>query len=106
MLKKVNKIVTHHEFSGGEGFSQTDPYEYHPWRFTAKQARLSTTVAKALDGNIEAIKELGTLGMNLENDGHIFPEIDEKINLEYKDFLLFFIDDPNDEIPLGPIDIK
>jgi len=87
VLKKVNKIVTNHEFSGGEGFSQTDPYENHPWRFTAKQARLSTTVAKALDGNIEAIKEIRSAGFNLESDGHILSEINNKITDIYTGFL-------------------
>ncbi len=72
---------------GSESFSETDPYENDPWRFTAKQAHLSTIMANAIDGDIEAVKGLRGLGFNLENDGHIFPEINEKLESAYKDFL-------------------
>lgn len=72
---------------GNEGFSTTDPYENDPWRFTAKEARLSTVLAKAIDGDIEAVKSFGELGMNLEKDGPIFPELNDKITEAYKHFL-------------------
>ena len=72
---------------GNEGFSTSDPYENDPWRFTAKEARLSTVLANAIDGDIEAVKKLGELGLNLEKAGPIFPELNEEITEAYKHFL-------------------
>ena len=72
---------------GNEGFSTSDPYENDPWRFTAKEARLSTVLTKAIDGDIEAVKSFRELGMNLEKDGPIFPELNEKITEAYKQFI-------------------
>ena len=62
---------------GNEGFSTIDPYEKHPWRFTAKEARLSSLLANAI----------GELGMNLEKDGPIFPELNMKISVAYAHFI-------------------
>lgn len=94
---------------GNEGFSASDPYENDPWRFTTKQARLSTVVENVINGDTEAIKELQRLGFNLENDAHIFSEINNAITDAYMNFLEKIqinskIKDDDKEVLLNPKD--
>lgn len=84
---------------GHEGFSKTDPYENHPWRFDSKQAKLSMQLSDAIDRNIVALNQLDETveqsGGDPEKFNLALSEIYDKINLSYKNFLEQVHSNPN-----------
>ncbi len=80
--------------SYNEGFTDSDPYENHPWRFTAEQARLSTTIARAIHGDASALAELGQSGFDVEKYGQLLPQINLQIATAYEQFLITISSNP------------
>lgn len=104
VLTKANEIVAKHkaEFPdedwqdqdqdsygyshGNEGFSETDPYANHPWRFDTKQIHLATAVSELMAG-VANTQEIEKLGINTQEISPILAEINKKISTAYEKFL-------------------
>jgi len=104
ILTKANEIVAKHkaEFPdedwqdqdqdsygyshGSEGFSETDPYANHPWRFDTKQIHLATAVSELMAG-VANTQEIEKLGINTQEISPILAEINKKISTAYEKFL-------------------
>lgn len=103
VLTKANEIVAQHKAqfgdeddwqqqdeygygSGNEGFSETDPYENHPWRFDGRQIRLALAVSELMAG-VSDIKQMEDLGLNPEELGPILAKINTQVDSAYDKFL-------------------
>jgi hypothetical protein len=117
ILAKAKPLVAEHESQwgdngdqddeynyshGNEGFSESDPYEKHPWRFGGEQVRMSSLLSKVISGYLEQIHQLDDEceKLNLNKDQvyeiHIaFGEIREKVDKFYKSFLDRINSSPN-----------
>ena len=71
---------------GNEGFSETDPFENHPWRFGGRQIRIASAISELMAGkaNTQGLKELGINGKEISP---LLAEANEKINTAYQNFL-------------------
>ena len=103
ILTKANEIVAKHKAQfpgedwqdqdsygyshGNEGFSETDPYENHPWRFDTRQIQLATAVSELMSG-IANTQEIEKLGINAQEISPILAEINKKISTVYEKFLV------------------
>ena len=102
VLTKANEIVAQHKAqfpdddwqdqdsygysSGNEGFSESDPYENHPWRFDSRQIHLATAVSELMSGKADT-KEIEALGLNAEELGPNLAKINAQIDVAYEKFL-------------------
>ena len=103
-LTKANEIVAAHKAQfpdedwqdqdqdsygyshGNEGFSETDPYENHPWRFDSRKIHMATAVSSLMAGAANT-QEAENLGINTQEMGPILAEINKKIDTAYEKFL-------------------
>jgi hypothetical protein len=70
---------------GAEGFSESDQYENHPWRFGGRQIRIASAISELMAGRkTEGLKELG---INSNEMSPLLAEVNEKVNTAYQDFL-------------------
>ena len=71
---------------GNEGFSETDPFENHPWRFGGRQIRIASAISELMSGktNVQGLKELGINGKEISP---LLAEANEKVNTAYQNFL-------------------
>ena len=71
---------------GNEGFSESDPFANHPWRFGERQIRIASAVAELMGGktDVAGLKELGISGKEISP---LLAEANEKINTAYQNFL-------------------
>jgi len=71
---------------GNEGFSETDPFENHPWRFGGRQIRIASAISELMSGktNVQGLKELR---INGEEISPLLAEANEKVNTAYQNFL-------------------
>lgn len=70
---------------GSKGFSESDPYENHPWRFGGRQIRIASVISEMMVGrNAEGLKELGIKSNEISP---LLAEANEKINTAYQNFL-------------------
>jgi len=68
-----------------QGFSETDPYENHPWKFAGKQIKMAITLADVIAGKAdeESIKQLGISPESLKT----LRAIEQQLNTAYENFL-------------------
>ncbi len=70
---------------GNEGFSETDPFENHPWRFSGRQIRIASAISELMVGKkVEGLKELGIKSNEISP---LLAEANEKVNTAYQNFL-------------------
>jgi len=71
---------------GNEGFSESDPFANHPWRFGGRQIRIASAISELMAGktNAQGLKELG---INSEEISPLLAEANEKVNTAYQNFL-------------------
>ncbi|MBU0455446.1 MAG: hypothetical protein KKA99_01485, partial [Gammaproteobacteria bacterium] len=104
ILTKANEIVAKHKAQfpeedwqdqdsdsydyshGNEGFSETDPFENHPWRFDSRQIHLASAISELMAGALNT-KEIEALGINAQEAGPILAKINEQISTAYDKFL-------------------
>lgn len=76
---------------GNEGFSESDPFENHPWRFGRQQVRMASALSDVIDGKLTAIRgleeELKKYGVYSQEIQESLAEVHEKINQAYREFL-------------------
>ncbi len=77
-----------------EGFSESDPYENHPWLFTGQQIKISSALSELLSGKIDEAR-LQELGINNAEVAPLLAEVNEKINTAYQNFLEQVRSNPN-----------
>jgi hypothetical protein len=71
---------------GNEGFSESDPFANHPWRFGGRQIRIASAISELMAGKTD-IQGLENLGIKSEEISPLLAEVNEKINTAYQDFL-------------------
>lgn len=71
---------------GNEGFSESDPFENHPWRFGGRQIRIASAISELMAGKVNS-KELEKLGINNNEISSSLAEVNEKVNTAYQNFL-------------------
>lgn len=79
---------------GFEGFSETDPYENHPGRFSGQQIHMTSAVLDLMGGHSNP-KKLQELGINAQEIGPILVDVNERINTAYQHFLEQISANPN-----------
>jgi len=79
---------------GNEGFSESDPFENHPWRFGGRQIHISSAISELMTGKAD-IKELEKLEINSSEISPLLMEANEKINTAYQNFLEQIQSNPN-----------
>lgn len=79
---------------GNQGFSESDPFANHPWRFGGKQVRIASLVSEAIEGNLTGLsvldEELKKENLNAKEIYEVriaFSETSEKVNSAYQSFL-------------------
>jgi len=71
---------------GNEGFSETDPFENHPWRFGGRQIRIASAISELMAGKANT-QEFEKLGINANEISPLLAEANEKVNTAYQNFL-------------------
>lgn len=68
-----------------QGFSETDPYENHHWKFTVEQIKISSAISDVLAGRAdeESIKQLGLSPESLK----IMKSVEQQLSTVYENFL-------------------
>lgn len=79
---------------GHAGFSGTDPYKNHHWRFDNHQIQITSAISKLMLGNA-TIQELGQIGINDTEISPLLEEVNEKINIAYQNFIDQINSNPN-----------
>ena len=69
-----------------EGFSETDPFENHPWRFGGRQIRIASAISELMAGKTNT-QEFEKLGINANEISPLLAEANEKVNTAYQNFL-------------------
>jgi len=78
---------------GNEDFSESDPFENHPWRFGGRQIRIASVISEMMAGrNAEGLKELGIKSNEISP---LLAETNTKINTAYQNFLAQIQSNPN-----------
>ena len=69
-----------------EGFSESDPFANHPWRFGGRQIRIASAISEMMAGktNVQGLKELG---ISSKEVSPLLAEANEKVNTTYQNFL-------------------
>jgi len=87
-VSSVSEIIADNEAKIAEeadsylqGFSETDKYEEHPWKFTTEQARRSVVLEKILEGAIDE-EEYLNFGIETEVIKQFIKNINKLINEE------------------------
>ncbi len=71
---------------GNQGFSESDSYENHPWRFGGRQIRIALTISKMMTGQVD-VQEIERLGINAKEVTPLLTEINKKVDSAYNNFL-------------------
>jgi len=71
---------------GNEGFSETDPFENHPWLFGGQQIKIASAISEMMAGKANT-QELEKLGINADEISPLLAEANEKVNTAYQNFL-------------------
>jgi len=79
---------------GNEGFSESDPFENHPWRFSGRQIHIASAISELMTGKAN-FQELEKLGINSNEISPLLTEANEKINTAYQNFLAQIQSNPN-----------
>ena len=79
---------------GNEGFSETDPFENHPWCFGGRQIRIASAISELMAGKVNN-QSLEELGINSEEISPLLAEANEKVNIAYQNFLEQINSNPN-----------
>ncbi len=79
---------------GNEGFSESDPFANHPWRFSGRQIRIASAISELMAGKVNS-QSLEELGINSGEISPLLAEANEKVNIAYQNFLEQINSNPN-----------
>lgn len=97
VFAKAKAIIKEHQKRFGyesESFSESDPFENHPWRFSGRQIRIASAISELMAGKINT-QELKELGINDKEISPLLVGVNEKVNTAYQNFLEQIRSNPN-----------